>query len=122
MRGHFGWWCRRDVRARLRQAHRHQHLLRRVHRYARDAQSADAFGFLTQIAEPRAASRARDEVRLQLSCAIRWQLPVQVAAERQEAAPHSAISRKIEPNSRRAAASNRAVESGEHSSTRDISR
>ena len=116
---HHRWPGRRALGGK---AHGDQQTLLGVSGNVRLAEGADALGLLAEIAEPGAAPRARDQMCLELTGALRRQLAVEIAAQREEAAPHSAISRKIEPNSRRAAATKRAVDSGEHSSTRDISR
>ena len=53
----------------------------------------DAPRFLAEVADRRAATFARDEVRLELTGRLGVELGVDVAAEREEAAPHRAISR-----------------------------
>jgi hypothetical protein len=54
---------------------------------------ADARRFLAEMADRRSAAIARDEMRLELTRRLVIELVVDVAAEREEAAPHSAISR-----------------------------
>ncbi len=57
------------------------------------SEPADASGLLTEVAERGPAAVAGNEMRLQLTCRFHVELGVDVAAEREEAAPHSAISR-----------------------------
>jgi hypothetical protein len=54
---------------------------------------ADSRRLLTEMAERRPAAIARDEVSLKLAGRLDVELGVDVAAEREEAAPHIAISR-----------------------------
>ncbi len=54
---------------------------------------ADAHRFLAEMADRGPAAIARDEMRLELTRRLLVELGVDVAAEREETAPHSAISR-----------------------------
>jgi hypothetical protein len=54
---------------------------------------ADPSRFLAEMADRRSAPIAGDEVRLELTGRLEVELGVDVTAEREEAAPHSAISR-----------------------------
>jgi hypothetical protein len=57
------------------------------------SEAADALRFLAEVTDRRATAIARDEVCLELTRRLGIELGVDVAAEREEAAPHSAISR-----------------------------
>ncbi len=54
---------------------------------------ADARRLLAEVADRRPAAIARDQVRLELAGRLDVELGIDVAAEREEAAPHIAISR-----------------------------
>ena len=56
-------------------------------------EGADPSRLLTEVADRGPAAIARDKVRLQLTGRLEVELGVDVTAEREEAAPHSAISR-----------------------------
>jgi hypothetical protein len=56
-------------------------------------QGADPFGFLAQVFHGGLATIAREEVCLELARLRALELSVEIAAQREEAAPHSAISR-----------------------------
>ncbi len=67
-----------------------------VHRVLGDvdvAEAGDAVDLLAEVAEPGAAALAAHQVCLQLAFPAGFELPVQVAAEDEEAAFHMAISR-----------------------------
>ncbi|TMB91463.1 MAG: hypothetical protein E6J45_05775 [Chloroflexi bacterium] len=69
-----------------------EELVRRRFGHVHASQAAEALRLLAQVAERGAAARAADQVRLELTAARRFQLGVDVAAQHEQAAPHSAIS------------------------------
>jgi hypothetical protein len=67
-----------------------------VHCVIRDVDAgerSDARRLLAKVADSSPAAVARDEVRLELTGRLGVELGIDVAAEREETAPHSAISR-----------------------------
>jgi len=67
-----------------------------VHRAVGDVhpgKATDALGLLAQMAHRRLAAIAGEEMGLELARRLDVELGVDVAAQRQQAAPHSAISR-----------------------------
>jgi hypothetical protein len=87
------WRRDRELVALLDQADLAEELVNGPVRNVHAGEAADAFGLLAKVFDRRPAAIAGQEVRLELARRCNLELSVEIAAQSEEAASHSAISR-----------------------------